>query len=263
MSMQKAISPDGTVIAYEKEGDGPPLILVDGAMTTRGSKAPLAAALAPHFRVCRYDRRGRGDSGDTPPYAVERELEDIAELIDRAGGEAFLYGHSSGGCLALEAAAAFGGKVTGVAVYEAPYDDDPADRPRWAEYLRQLAGALGGGRRGDAIALFMRYIGTPDEQIAGMRQAPFWVGLEAVAPTLAYDHAGLLGPDRAVPVRRLATVTVAALAVCGSSSPRFMQATAETISQAVPHGAFRLLDGQDHQVAAEALAPVLTQFFAA
>jgi pimeloyl-ACP methyl ester carboxylesterase len=140
--------------------------------------------------VCNYDRRGRGDSGDTRPYAVQREIEDLEALIDDAGGTAYLYGHSSGASLALEAAAQLDGKVTKLAMYEAPHTDDPADLQPWGDYIAELTVALAAGRRGDAVALFMRFIGTPDGQIEGMRQAPFWAGLEAIAPTLA----AVLGP---------------------------------------------------------------------
>src|SRR5579864_2270912 len=190
-------SKDGTRIAFDRQGEGPALILVDGAMTRRsdGSKPELARMLAQHFTVYTYDRRGRGDSGDTMPYAVEREVEDIDAMIDEAGGSAFLYGHSSGACLAMDATVALGGKVEKLAMYEAPYNDDPEAQKRWRQYLKDLSEALATGRRGDAAALFMAYVGMPAAQIEGMRHAPFWAGMEAVAPTLAYDHAGVMGAD--------------------------------------------------------------------
>jgi pimeloyl-ACP methyl ester carboxylesterase len=258
-------SHDGTTIAYDEKGDGPALILVDGALTTRvsGSKAELVDLLAPRFTVVSYDRRGRGDSGDTPPYAVEREIEDIDALIDQAPTPAFLYGHSSGGCLALEVARTLGAKVTKVAIYEAPYNDDPSVQKAWAEYLRQLTEALAADRRGDAVALFRQFLGIPAQQIAAMRQAPFWADLEAVAPTLAYDHAAIMGATLAVPTEALAAVVAPTLALCGGSSPPFMCTTARTVSQAVPHGDLRTLDGQTHDVQPAALAPVLIEFLSA
>jgi pimeloyl-ACP methyl ester carboxylesterase len=258
-------SKDGTVIAFDQMGQGPALILVDGAMNTRvsGSKTELVDLLAPHFTVYSYDRRGRGDSADTPPYVVQREIEDIEALIDRAGGSAFLYGHSSGGCLALEAAGTLGANVTKVALYEAPYNDDPAAQKAWSEYINQLTEVLATGRRGDAVALFMQYVGVPPEQIMGMRQTPFWPNLEAIAPTLAYDHTEIMGPTAAVPNARLAAMTVPTLVICGGSSPEFMHNTARTISEVVPDAVFNMLDGQTHDVQPAALVPVLIEFFRA
>jgi pimeloyl-ACP methyl ester carboxylesterase len=256
------LSADGTTIAFDEKGAGPALILVDGALTTRtsGQKAALVDLLASRLRVYSFDRRGRGDSGDTPPYAVEKEIEDIEALIDHAGGSAFLYGHSSGACLVLEAALRLGPKARKLALYEAPYEDAPADQPAWTEYLRQLAEALHSNRRGDAVALFMAYLGTPPDQLAAMRQGPSWAQLEAVAPTLAYDHAGILGPTRAVPAARLARVGVPTLAMCGGAGAPYMAETARTLSRTLPLGQLRVLEGQTHAVAPEALAPVLIEF---
>jgi pimeloyl-ACP methyl ester carboxylesterase len=260
--MNIVTSTDGTKIAYDAQGEGPAVILVDGALSTRQGKAELAKLLAARFTVYGYDRRGRADSGDTRPYAVAREIEDLETLIDEAGGSACLYGHSSGGCLALEAAAQLGGKVAKLALYEAPYNDDPGVRKPWATYIARLTEALADDRRGDAVALFMSFIGMPDEQIAGMRQAPFWAGLEAIAPTLAYDHTGILGPDLAVPAARAARIPTPALLMHGGAGAPFMRVTAETLSKVMPRAQFRTLDGQTHEVSAAALAPVLAEFFA-
>ena len=258
--METVRSADGTAIAYDQAGHGALLIIVDGAMTTRTSKSQLADLLAAHFTVLSYDRRGRGDSGDTLPYAVEREIEDIEALVDQVGPSAYLYGHSSGGCLAMDAALRLGPNVGKLAIYEAPYNDDPAHRQVWAEYLEQLAAALADNRRGDAAALFMRLVGMPAGQVDAMRQTPFWAGMEAVAPTLAYDHAGVMGPDPSVPVERAAQVDVPALVVYGTASPLFMAETATTLSKAIPHAELRALDDQDHNVDPAVLAPVLTAF---
>src|ERR1700716_579638 len=140
LSMDTVTSPDGTTIAYDQQGEGPALILVDGALTTRasGSKPELAKLLAPHFTVYAYDRRGRGDSGDTLPYAVDREIEDIETLIDDSGGPTFLYGHSSGASLAMLAAIKLGGKVSRLAMYEAPYNDEPEAQQAWSQYISDL-----------------------------------------------------------------------------------------------------------------------------
>src|SRR5216683_3332617 len=186
VDIPEVTSDAGTAIAYERQGDGPALIGVDGALTARRSesKVELVELLSPRLRVYVYDRRGRGDSGDIAPYAVEREIEDIAAVIGEAGGSAALYGHSSGACLALEAALALGSvQVTKLAMYEAPYDDDPAAREGWERYLAEMTVALADGRPGDAAALFMTFVGTPADQLESVRQAPFWPGIEAVAAT--------------------------------------------------------------------------------
>ena len=258
--MKSVISADGTVIAYEQQGSGPALIIVDGAMSTRGGKAALRALLAPQLTVFGYDRRGRGDSGDTLPYAVDREIEDIQALIKVAGRTAALYGHSSGAALALDAALQLGGSISKIAMYEAPYNDDPGARQAWRRYLEQLAEALAEGRHGDAVALFMAYVGTPAEQIDGMRQQDFWQAMAALGPTLAYDHTAILGKDAAVPVERAARLSVPALVMYGTASFPFMAETALKLRQAMPHAELRALEGQRHDVSPAALAPALLEF---
>jgi pimeloyl-ACP methyl ester carboxylesterase len=261
--MQKLTSKDGTVIAFDKQGTGPTLLLVDGALSacSMGSNAELVKMLAPHFTIFRYDRRGRGESGDTHPYAVKREVEDIDGLIREAGQPVFLYGHSSGAALALEATLQLGNKVKKLALYEVPYNSDPADRQVWKDYVQQLTGYLSAGRRGDAVALFMRFVGTPGDQVEGMRQAPFWPMLEAIAPTLAYDNLYLLGEERSVPVERAASVRVPVLVMNGGAGAPFMRVTAQSLAKAIPHAQHRILKGQTHAVAPEALAPELLAFF--
>jgi pimeloyl-ACP methyl ester carboxylesterase len=261
--MDTLSSHDGTTIAYDQQGEGPALILVDGALTVHssGSGSELAKLLAPHFTVYGFDRRGRGESGDTLPYAVDREIDDIEALTDRAGGSAFLYGHSSGGPLAMRAAIRLGSKVGKIAMYEPPYNNDPVAQESWSQYLGQLRQALAEGRRGDAVALFMRFVGMPAEQMDGMRRAPFWPGMEAVAPTLAYDHAAVMGEPWSVPTELAARVSVPALVMAGEASPPFMSDTARVLSQAIPQGQLRTLAGQTHEVSPGALAPVLVEFF--
>jgi pimeloyl-ACP methyl ester carboxylesterase len=262
MSMNTVSSADGTKIAYDRQGAGPALIVVDGALCARrsGSKPELVGLLASRFTVYSYDRRGRGDSGDTQPYAVDREIEDIEALIDEAGGTAYLYGHSSGAALALDAADKLDGKVRKLAMYDVPYNDDPAAQQAWGEYIRQLTEALADHRPGDAAALFMRHVGLPAEQIDGMRKTPFWAGMEAIAPTLAYDHTAILGKDAAVPSERAARLLVAALVLYGAASFPFMADTARALSQAMPHATLRALEGQGHDVNPAVLAPALVEF---
>jgi pimeloyl-ACP methyl ester carboxylesterase len=263
--MQTVSSHDGTTIAYDKAGEGPALILVDGALSVHssGGKSELARLLAPHFTVYGYDRRGRGGSGDTPPYAVDREIEDIDALIDDAGGSAFLYGHSSGGTLAVLAAVRLGGRVSKIAIYEAPHNDDPDAQESWTEYLRELRQALADGRRGDAVGLFMRFVGTPGDQVEAMRQASFWPSMEAIAPTLAYDHAAIIGERWSAPTGLAARIAVPALVIAGAASLAFMPAAARALSTAMPHGQLRMLEDQAHNVDPAVLAPVLTDFFTA
>jgi len=262
-TMNTVISKDGTKIAYDKQGEGPAVILAYGALCYRsfGSLPELVKLLTPHFTVYNYERRGRGESGDTRPYAVEREVEDIEALIDEAGGAAYLYGHSSGAALALEAAIKLGGKVKKLAMYEAPYNDDGEARRAWKEYIKQLTELLAADRRGDAVALFMQLVETPTDQIEAMRHAPIWPMFEAIAPTLAYDHTAILGEDGSVPIERAARVSVPTLVMNGGASYAFMYETARALSQAMPHAQLRTLEGQRHDVSPEALAPVLVEFF--
>ena len=260
--MEKVTSKDGTQIAYDRQGTGPALLLVDGALCYRsfGPMAGLAQLLAPHFTVYYYDRRGRGESGDTKPYAVEREVEDIEALIDAAGGSAYVCGLSSGAALTLEAAMRLDGKIKKLAMYEAPYAANEAAQPGWNDYDSQLAKLLAEGRRGDAVVLFMTVVGTPSEMIEGMRQAPVWPMFESVAPTLAYD-AAVLGKGHVAPVERAATVTTPALVMNGSASFPFMYDIAQALSKAMPNAQLRTLEGQRHDVNLEVFAPVLVEFF--
>ncbi|TMD97240.1 MAG: alpha/beta hydrolase [Chloroflexi bacterium] len=263
--MNKVRSADGTIIAFDQLGKGPALILVGGALEQRAmdsATAQLAPLLAGHFTVLHYDRRGRGDSTDTPPYAVEREIEDIEALVNQAGGSAFLFGISSGAALAMEAAIKLGDKVKKLAMDEAPYNDDEAARQAWKAYRKQLADVLAQGRRGDALGLFMMLTGMPAEHLDRVRQYPLWPMWEAVAPTLAYDAAAM-GEDASVPTEKAASVTVPALVMDGSASEfSFMHTTALALARAMPHAQHRTLEGQSHEDAASALAPVLVEFFA-
>jgi pimeloyl-ACP methyl ester carboxylesterase len=261
--MRTVTSKDGTTIAFDQSGQGPAIILVDGALQYRAfdqGMAQLADLLAEHFTVFHYERRGRGDSSDTQPYAFEREIEDIEALIDEAGGSAFVYGVSSGGALAMEAAIELGDKIRKLAMYEAPYNDDENVRQAWKDYRRQLKEMVAAGRKGDAVGLFMMFVGMPADQVDGMHQHPMWPLWEAVGHTLAYDAAAT-GEDGSVPTKRAATVAVPTLVMTGSASFPFMHVTAKTIANAIPNAQLRTLEGQTHEVASEAIAPVLVTFF--
>jgi pimeloyl-ACP methyl ester carboxylesterase len=253
--MPRVNSNDGTSIAYDRQGTGPAVILVTGALDDGSENAPLAAELAEHFSVVNYNRRGRGDSGDTPPYAVDREIEDIAALIAVAGRTAHVFGVSSGGMFALEAAMA-GLAIERLAVYEVPYDiADDAPR-RYGDYRDRLDAALAEGRRGDAVALFMRLAGSSEDDIVGAKGSPYWLGLEALAPTLAYD-AALYGQP---PTARLATITRPTLVATGGGAELFEHA-ADAIAASIPGAERRILEGQAHAADPKALASVLRWFF--
>ena len=261
--MKKVQSADGTTIAFDQLGKGPAIILVGGALEQRAmdsETAQLAPLLAQHFTVFHYDRRGRGDSTDTLPYAVEREIEDIEALINEAGGQAAVFGISSGAALAMEAAIRLSDKVKKLAMYEAPYNSDEAARQAWKEYRKQLAEVLAQGRRGDALALFMMLTGMPADHLDRVRQHPMWPMWEAVAPTLAYD-AAVMGEDASVPTEKAASVSVPALVMDGGASYPFMHVTALALVKAMPYAQHRTLEGQTHEVAPQVLAPVLVEFF--
>ncbi|MGW4435423.1 alpha/beta fold hydrolase [Streptomyces sp. NPDC004596] len=255
---KKTTSRDGTSLAYRVTGQGPTVILVSGAMSTGGTVAPLAHRLADRCTAVVYDRRGRGESGDTAPYAVEREVEDLAALIDAVGGAAGLFGVSSGGALVLEAAAS-GLPVRQAAVYEVPFADSLDGGAGKRAYTERLEEALSEGRRGDAVELFLRLTGLGEETISSARQSPMWAGMESVAPSLAYDDA-VMG-DGVLPRRRLAGISVPVLSVAGGASPEWLREAAEAIARTVPQGTYRTLEGQTHAVEPEVLAPVLAEFF--
>jgi pimeloyl-ACP methyl ester carboxylesterase len=254
--MNRVTSRDGTPIAYERMGTGPAVILATGALDDGAENAPLARELAGDFTTYNYHRRGRGESGDTQPYALEREIEDLAALIDAAGGSAHLYGVSSGGALAMEAAAA-GLAVGRLAVYEVPYMVGAEAVQRWRDYVGRLQAALAAGRRGEAGELFMRLAGSPDEQVAQARSSQYWPGVEALAHTLAYD-AACVG-DGEPPTERLAKITQPTLVATGGADP-FFDLAADAIAAAVPNAERLTLQGQGHAVDAKAMASELRRF---
>ncbi|MFJ9248187.1 alpha/beta fold hydrolase [Streptomyces sp. NPDC101776] len=255
---KKTVSRDGTALAYERIGAGPPVVLVGGAMTTGDGLLPLAAQLAHRFGAVPYDRRGRGASGDTAPFSVEREVEDLAALIDAVGGSAALYGHSSGAALVLHAAAS-GLPVTEVALYEPPFALDASGAAERAEYTARLTELLAEGRHGDAVELFMALTGAPPQMIEGARRSPMWPGMEAIAPTLAYDDAAM--GDGLVPAERLASLSLPVLTIAGGASAEWMRQSARAVADAAPDGTYRTLEGQTHMVDPVVLAPVLAEFF--
>lgn len=265
--MNNVISKDGTSIAYDQTGQGPALVLVGGMFEQRAfdsETAKLAAfpLLNEHFTVYHYDRRGRGDSTDTLPFAVEREIEDVEAIIDAAGGSAFVAGISSGAALAFEAALALGSKVKKLALYEPPYNDAEDARLAWKQFRLDVGKALAENRRADAVGHFMMLLGTPADQLEAMREYPMWPMLEAIAPTIAYDAAAI-GEDASVPAERAAALTTPTLVMDGELTYPFMHESAVRLAQALPNGQHRTLAGQTHEVTPDALAPVLIAFFSA
>jgi len=262
--MSTVTSQDGTTIAYTVSGQGPAVILVDGAMCYRdsGPAGPLAERLAAHYTVYIYDRRGRGESGDTQPYAVEREVEDLDALIHEAGGTAYLYGISSGAVLSLEAAARLDG-IRKLAVYEPPFIVDDTHEPRPDDYLDRMDALIAEDRRGDAVKLFMRTVGVPGFGIAMMRLMPVWKKLTGVAPTLPYDFRvlGDTGGGRPLPTDRWASAKLPTLVMDGGKSPAYMRNGARQLSEVLPDARYRTLPGQTHLLKPDAVAPVLREWF--
>jgi pimeloyl-ACP methyl ester carboxylesterase len=265
--MDTASSKDGTLIAFDRSGEGLALILVGGAFQHRAidpSTARLAELLAPNHTVYHYDRRGRGESGDAATYAVEREFEDLDALIDEAGGSACVFGMSSGAALAL-GAAAFGLGITELALYEPPFVVDDTRPPLPAGYTERLSTLLATGRRGDAVELFMtEAVGVSADTVAPMRAAPIWQAFEGVAHTLPYDNA-IMGDTlsgRPLPADRWASVTAPTLVIDGGASPAWARNAVQALVDVLPAARRRTLDGQTHQVDPEVLAPVLREFFA-
>jgi pimeloyl-ACP methyl ester carboxylesterase len=263
MTEGRAASKDGTAIAYERSGAGPALILVDGALCSRefGPSRKLARLLAHHFTVYTYDRRGRGQSSDTPPYSAAREVEDIAALVEHSGGTASLLGLSSGGALALEAAAA-GLPVRKVVAYEPPYVEDAAPHGG-AAHERRLQHLVAGGNRGGAVTYFMKdMIGAPGPVVVMIRLMPWvWRKLKAVAHTLPYDAA--LMTEFRIPRARFAAIGVPTLVVNGSKTDARIKDAAKAIASVVPRALHRELSGQTHNVKPEALTPLVVEFLAA
>jgi pimeloyl-ACP methyl ester carboxylesterase len=264
--MTRVISKDGTQIAYDRQGSGPTVVLVGGGLADRSENAPLAVELARSFTVYNYDRRGRGLSGDTLPYAVDRELEDLEALITETGGSAQLYGVSSGGALVLEAAAA-GLPVDRIGVYEVPYFVTDEMTAQWQQYVKDLDALLAENRRGDALALFMTLAGTPEEMIASSRGTPEWKASEEIVHTLAYD-AACLGDGRP-PVDRLAKLTHPALVATGASLDQYMQQldpgffddAADAIVAAMPQAQREIVPVDSHVADPTVIAPILERFF--
>lgn len=278
--MKTVTSKDGTTIAFDQIGNGPAIILVNGALGTRSHASPdsLACILSKEFTAIDYDRRGRGDSSDTEPYSVQREIEDLEALIDEFGRSAFLFGNSSGAILALEAARAMPNKIKKLALFEPPFIIDDSRPPLPEDYVEQLNAATEAGRPGDAIEIFMtKALLIPADFVDLMRNAPMnqtfgdsagakppeWAEMEKVAHTLAYD--GTIVKDflagKPLPPKRWSSFTGPTLVIVGGNSEPFFHDGAQALVDDMPTARRRILEGQDHAVSPVALAPVLVEFF--
>jgi pimeloyl-ACP methyl ester carboxylesterase len=269
--MHTATSPDGTTIAYDRYGDGPVVILVNGAFGDRKLDrrfklmSGLAEQLATDYTVINYDRRGRGDSDEAGQFAVEREIEDIAALIAAWGGRASLFGFSSGGALALRAAGT-GIGVERVAVYEAPFMVDRADKRPPADYGQRLTELIAAGDRSGAVKHFNRKaMGMPAPVVAAMRLMPMWQDMQANAHTLGYDWAALGEHNiqgNSLRPAEWSSVTMPVLVAYGAKSPSNLQKGSRALAGVLPNARLRALQGMGHRLKVNVLAPVLVQFLA-
>ena len=258
--MRKVLSKDGTPIAFDQSGEGPPIILVVGAFNTRSTGVPLAAQLSDHFTVFNYDRRGRGASGDSSLYAIEREIEDLAALLAEAGGSSSVLGYSSGAILTLKAKAA-GMALSKVALYEPPFLLDDGFPKLAQDISERLTELISSGRRGEAVELYQtEMVGIPADTIPQMRHAPFRPALEHIAHTLVYE-ATLLS-DMPVLAEQLPSITIPTLVISGGNSQAKMGSAAQTLADALPTAQYRSLEGQTHDIVPAVLAPVLEELFA-
>jgi pimeloyl-ACP methyl ester carboxylesterase len=260
IEMGTVISADGTEIVFDKTGTGPPVILLSGGPGDRSGERPLAEVLRPFLTVFTYDRRGRGESGDTKPYAVEREYEDLAAVIAEAGGTAGVYGSSGMGMIGLEAAA-HGVPICKLAMWEPPYVVAGARPPIPADWGDRVAALIADGRSADAIEYWLvEIVNIPADYVASMKGMPFWQGMVASAHALVYDAAILR--DFAIPAERAASVSVPALVMDGGEAALpWIKRGVEEVLKLLPDGRHQVLDGQAHDVPPEVIAPVLIKFF--
>jgi pimeloyl-ACP methyl ester carboxylesterase len=261
--MMTTRSRDGTSIAFDRSGSGQALVLVNGALSDRSSGSTLAALLAPRFTVFSFDRRGRGDSGDGATYSVDREIEDIAALIKEAGGSAFVFGHSSGAALSLEAAAS-GLAIRKLALYEPPFIVDASRPPMPRDYEDRLSALISSGRKGEAVEYFLATgPGVPAETIARMKNTPMWPAMLKMAHTLLYDAAIMAGKmDGLAPSpASWASVRMPCLLMDGGESPAWARRSVKILSEALPEARYLSLPGQTHSAAPELLVPALVEFF--
>ncbi|WP_277678342.1 alpha/beta fold hydrolase [Gracilibacillus dipsosauri] len=256
-------SKDGTQIAYDVLGKGPVLIFITGATCFRSFEPVIhdASTFAQQFTVYNYDRRGRGDSSNTLPYSIEKEIDDLEALIDEAGGDVHLYGHSSGAIIALEAAIRLDNKINKVVLYDPPYVEDEAAKKEFNQLKEQLNELLEQKKYAEALAFFLEGIGIPREVIDGMfRQSPQWNSMLKIAPTLAYDT--MLASDLA-PLKKASKVTVPVQIIVGKENPKNMQEVAKQLSEAIPNAKLIELEGQNHMPDPKLVLQIMSSFLKA
>ncbi|CCH31195.1 alpha/beta hydrolase [Actinosynnema sp. NPDC047251] len=256
--MHTVTSKDGTPISVDRFGEGPPLVLIEGALNDLATTVPLGTLLSSRFTVFAYDRRGRGASGDVQPYSVDREIEDLDAVLAETGEPPYVFGNCSGGALVLEAAAR-GREFAALALYEPPYSL-PEDRSLPARYSARLESFIAEGRRGDALELFMKGCADlTDEAVTQVRSSPMWAGLETLAPTLRYDDA-LMG-DCSLPVERLSKVRTPTLVIDGGDSLPWARNGVQALADVLPNGRRHSMPGHTHLLVPDAVAPLLVDFF--
>ena len=251
-------SADGTVLAYEVRGEGPPLVYVTGAICHRtfGPIRSGATVLSRAFSVLTYDRRGRGDSDSSTGWSLEREVEDISAMIDELGGSALLYGHSSGAVLAAHAAHRLGEKVRRVVLYDASWAADESDATTYVALRAEVDGLLASGRHGRALRRFLVGIGMPRVFTALLPLTPGWRRLRALAPTLRHDMDLTAQPP---PLEVVAEIAVPVHVMVGERSPDELHRVARALASAIPGATLEVLPGQDHMVSEKALLPSLVR----
>lgn len=257
--MMSVQSKDGTRIAYDVYGSGSSLIYCTGAGSFRTSRPVVRAAktFANSFTLFCYDRRGRGDSGNFPPYAIGRELEDIEAMINVAGGRASLFGHSTGAVLALEAALRFSHKIDHLVLYEPAYAYDQADQERKEQLRHAIQLLLRSGKRAKALSYFLRWSGTPYPLILWRRMLPTWQTMLDLSPSLLYDiELSLLKP----PIEQAARLDLPVLVAVGEKSAPSLQAVAHQLGEAIPNASFMRVSGQGYQVCSRVMLRMLSDF---
>ena len=259
MTTEYATSSDGTRIAFESNGTGPALVLVDGAMCYRafGPAELFTAALRDAYTVVTYDRRGRGESGDSSTYSPELEVDDLRAVIEAVGGEPYVLGFSSGAGLAYRAAAA-GVPMAKLIGYEAPF----VGRRGGRDYISDLDRLIAEGKNGKAVDYFMvKMVGGPFFLPIMFRlMGKLWGQMKSIAPTLRYD-ARVMG-DFEVPTAEFAKIRIPVLASWGSKAAPEMSKANAAIAAAIPGAEHRILEGQTHNVTPAALRPEIDRFLA-
>lgn len=256
--MEKVISKDGTTIAFDRLGEGPALVMMGGALNNRILTSELATLLSAHFTVFNYDRRGRTDSTDTPPYAIEKEIDDLNAVVAEAGGSATLFANCTGGMLALEAVAQ-GAAITKLVLYEPPYITDDRQARLDDDFREMIDKLLAADRRGDAVTHFLeRGVGLRPDVVEKVQGLPIWPLLESLATSLPYDLA--IAGDNSLPIDRLPLVTVPTLVMDGTRSPQWQRDSVQALVDSLPNATRISMEEMNHTFAPDGIAPVIRDF---